>query len=110
MVRTHGETGNHLYATFTHLPYLQGPIAVPRRAFQDHIRITTHVNGEKRQDGTTADLIASIPEIISHVSSGMTLRPGDVIATGTPHGFGAGHHPPRFLRPGDLGKSSDSCG
>ncbi|KAF2169452.1 hypothetical protein M409DRAFT_36169 [Zasmidium cellare ATCC 36951] len=85
-----------------------GPVAVPRRAFPHDIRITTHVNGEKRQEGTTADLIASIPKVISHLSSGMTLQPGDVIATGTPHGVGAGFHPPKFLRSGDLVEVSAS--
>jgi 2-keto-4-pentenoate hydratase/2-oxohepta-3-ene-1,7-dioic acid hydratase in catechol pathway len=68
------------------------------------IRVQTHVNGEKRQDGTTADLIFSIPKLIETVSSGITLQPGDVIATGTPHGVGVGHHPPKFLKAGDLGK------
>ncbi|GAB1195505.1 hypothetical protein APSETT444_004764 [Aspergillus pseudonomiae] len=79
-----------------------GPVAVPAAALPGEIRVQTHVNGEKRQDGTTADLIFSIPKLIETVSSGITLQPGDVIATGTPHGVGVGHHPPKFLKPGDL--------
>lgn len=79
-----------------------GPVAVPAAALPGDIRVQTHVNGEKRQDGTTADLIFSIPKLIETVSCGITLQPGDVIATGTPHGVGVGHHPPKFLKPGDL--------
>ncbi|GAM42104.1 hypothetical protein TCE0_043f15770 [Talaromyces pinophilus] len=79
-----------------------GPVAVPAAALPPTLRIQTFVNGEKRQDGTTADLIASIPRLIEVLSSGMTLQPGDVIATGTPHGVGVGFHPPKFLQPGDV--------
>ncbi|KAB8207872.1 hypothetical protein BDV34DRAFT_60315 [Aspergillus parasiticus] len=79
-----------------------GPVAVEAAALSGDIRVQTYVNGEKRQDGTTADLIFSIPKLIETVSSGITLQPGDVIATGTPHGVGVGHHPPKFLKPGDL--------
>jgi 2-keto-4-pentenoate hydratase/2-oxohepta-3-ene-1,7-dioic acid hydratase in catechol pathway len=81
-------------------------VAVPAAALPPTLRIQTFVNGEKRQDGTTADLIASIPRLIEVLSSGMTLQPGDVIATGTPHGVGVGFHPPKFLQPGDVGKIS----
>ncbi|WP_174296332.1 fumarylacetoacetate hydrolase family protein [Sphingomonas bacterium] len=52
------------------------------------LRLTTHVNGELRQDSTTADMIFSVPEIIAHVSQVMTLEPGDLIITGTPAGVG----------------------
>lgn len=64
--------------------------------------ISTRVNGELRQEGTTADLIFSIPELIAQLSSGMTLQPGDVIATGTPKGVGMGMNPPAFLKRGDV--------
>lgn len=63
--------------------------------------IYTKVNGHLRQDGSTADLIFSIPKLIEVLSSGMTLLPGDVIATGTPQGVGMGMNPPQFLRKGD---------
>ncbi|MFT8242974.1 fumarylacetoacetate hydrolase family protein [Roseomonas sp. BN140053] len=66
------------------------------------MRVTCHVNGEKRQDASTADLIFDIPTLISTISLSMTLRPGDVIATGTPEGVGIGFKPPRFLREGDV--------
>ena len=62
------------------------------------------INGELRQDAVTSDLIFDIPTIIATLSAGMTLQPGDVIATGTPAGVGIGFSPPRFLVPGDLMK------
>jgi 2-keto-4-pentenoate hydratase/2-oxohepta-3-ene-1,7-dioic acid hydratase in catechol pathway len=65
------------------------------------LRITTWVNGERRQDASVADLIFDIPTLIAGISAGITLEPGDIIATGTPAGVGIGFQPPRFLRPGD---------
>lgn len=59
------------------------------------------VNDELRQDGDMGDLIFPIPAIIESLSLGMTLEPGDVIATGTPSGVGYAMDPPQFLRPGD---------
>ena len=59
------------------------------------------MNGELRQDANTRDLIFDIPTIIATISAGITLQPGDVIATGTPAGVGIGFDPPRFLKPGD---------
>jgi 2-keto-4-pentenoate hydratase/2-oxohepta-3-ene-1,7-dioic acid hydratase in catechol pathway len=59
------------------------------------------VNGEPRQKANTADLIFDIPTIIATLSAGITLYPGDIIATGTPAGVGAGFKPPRFLKAGD---------
>jgi 2-keto-4-pentenoate hydratase/2-oxohepta-3-ene-1,7-dioic acid hydratase in catechol pathway len=59
------------------------------------------VNGELRQNSNTSQLITGIPALISTISAGITLLPGDVIATGTPQGVGAGFDPPRFLGPGD---------
>jgi 2-keto-4-pentenoate hydratase/2-oxohepta-3-ene-1,7-dioic acid hydratase in catechol pathway len=58
------------------------------QAFADGVRLQTYVNGDVRQDGTTADLIFDIPTLVAHVSSVMTLLPGDVILTGTPEGVG----------------------
>jgi 2-keto-4-pentenoate hydratase/2-oxohepta-3-ene-1,7-dioic acid hydratase in catechol pathway len=60
------------------------------------------VNGELRQKASTQDLIFGIPELITTLSAGITLRPGDIIATGTPAGVGIGFNPPRFLVPGDV--------
>ncbi len=60
------------------------------------------VNGELRQKASTSDLVFGIPELIATLSAGVTLRPGDIIATGTPAGVGIGFSPPRFLAPGDV--------
>jgi 2-keto-4-pentenoate hydratase/2-oxohepta-3-ene-1,7-dioic acid hydratase in catechol pathway len=59
------------------------------------------VNGELRQDANTRDLIFDVPTLIATLSAGITLLPGDIIATGTPVGVGIGFEPPRYLRPGD---------
>lgn len=56
--------------------------------FADGVSIQTHLNGEVVQDGSTRDLIFDIPSLVAHVSSVMTLLPGDVILTGTPEGVG----------------------
>lgn len=63
--------------------------------------VETLVNGEPRQHANLRDLIFDIPTLISTLSAGMTLEPGDLIATGTPAGVGLGFDPPRFLQPGD---------
>ena len=65
------------------------------------LRIQTRVNGELRQNGCVEELIFDIPTLIETLSAGMTLEPGDVIATGTPAGVGAGFAPPKYLQPGD---------
>ena len=64
-------------------------------------RVRCWVNGEPRQDARTTDLIFDIPTLIETCSRGITLYPGDVIATGTPAGVGMGLTPPRWLAPGD---------
>lgn len=65
------------------------------------LRVETVVNGEKRQNATTEDLIFSIPFLIKTLSEGQTLQPGDVLATGTPAGVGIGKKPPVYLKSGD---------
>jgi 2-keto-4-pentenoate hydratase/2-oxohepta-3-ene-1,7-dioic acid hydratase in catechol pathway len=65
-------------------------------------RVRGYVNGELRQDGGTADLIFDIPTLVETCSRGITLLPGDVIATVTPAGVGMGFTPPRWLRAGDV--------
>ena len=62
----------------------------------------SRVNGEVRQNSTTADMIFSVAEIVRYISQFMTLYPGDVINTGTPQGVGAGFDPPRFVHAGDV--------
>lgn len=85
----------------THAP--MGPWAVTRDEIGDGpLDLLCTVNGETRQKATTADLIFDIPTIIETISAGITLQPGDIIATGTPVGVGIGFTPPRFLSTGDL--------
>ncbi len=60
------------------------------------------VNGERKQNGTTKELVFGIPTLISYISQFMTLLPGDVISTGTPAGVAGGHRPIRFLQDGDV--------
>lgn len=60
------------------------------------------VNSELRQDASTDQFIFDIPELIATISAGVTLYPGDIIATGTPSGVGMGFKPPKFLQSGDL--------
>ena len=65
------------------------------------VQIQSRVNGELRQDSNTELLIFGISHIVSELSQGMTLKPGTIIATGTPSGVGMGFTPPRFLSVGD---------
>ncbi|MEO7338942.1 MAG: fumarylacetoacetate hydrolase family protein, partial [Caldimonas sp.] len=65
-------------------------------------RVRGWVNGELRQDASTTDMIFDIPTLIETCSRGITLHPGDVIATGTPAGVGMGMSPPRWLKAGDV--------
>ncbi len=67
----------------------------------DAIGITMHVNGEERQNSSTGDLIFPVPELVSILSSWMTLEPGDLISTGTPSGVGLGMKPRVWLEDGD---------
>ena len=60
------------------------------------------VNGQERQNSSTADMIFGVDEIVSYLSGFMTLLPGDVIVTGTPQGVGMGFKPPKYLRHGDV--------
>jgi len=64
--------------------------------------VRCYVNGEERQNASTADLIFDIPKLIETLSAGITLYPGDVIATGTPVGVGIGFKPPKYLQAGDV--------
>jgi 2-keto-4-pentenoate hydratase/2-oxohepta-3-ene-1,7-dioic acid hydratase in catechol pathway len=86
----------------THCP--MGPYAVTADEVTDvsALELETTVNGERRQFASVKDLIFDIPELIATVSAGMTLLPGDLIATGTPAGVGIGFDPPKFLTSGDL--------
>ena len=81
-----------------------GPELVPAAEISDpqNLKIWSKVNGEIRQDSNTSDMIFSVKTVISYISQFMTLLPGDVIATGTPGGVGAGMKPPSFLKVGDV--------
>jgi|SRR5690625_4317028 len=81
-----------------------GPTFVTRDEIPDPHRLSMSlsVNGEVRQNSSTADMIFGVPYLISYISQFMTLFPGDIISTGTPEGVGAGMNPQTFLKPGDL--------
>lgn len=83
-----------------------GPCITTRDEIQypPTLNIKSYVNGELRQDSTTALLINDIDHIVSELSQGMTLLPGTIIATGTPAGVGMGMTPPQFLKAGDVVK------
>ncbi len=66
------------------------------------LRITCRVNGTIEQAGSTGDLVFGAAALLSYISAFTTLRPGDVILTGTPGGVGIAADPPRYLRPGDV--------
>ena len=86
----------------THCP--MGPYAVSADEVTDvtTLVVESHVNGELRQSAPVKDLIFDIPELIATLSAGITLQPGDLIATGTPAGVGIGFDPPRFMTSGDV--------
>jgi acylpyruvate hydrolase len=65
------------------------------------MRLRTLVNGEVRQDASCGQMITGVPELIAYISAGITLEPGDIIATGTPSGVALGMTPPVYLEPGD---------
>ncbi|MFT4032775.1 MAG: fumarylacetoacetate hydrolase family protein [Siphonobacter sp.] len=68
----------------------------------DNLPMWLKVNGKTFQTSTTAQMIFKVPQIISYLSQFMTLLPGDIISTGTPHGVGLGFNPPIYLKPGDI--------
>lgn len=80
-----------------------GPFAVTRDEIDiNDTAISCYVNGELRQNSNTGLLIFDIPTIIATLSAGLTLQPGDLIATGTPAGVGIGFDPPKYLKDGDV--------
>ncbi|MEV7600811.1 fumarylacetoacetate hydrolase family protein [Kitasatospora sp. NPDC089797] len=89
--------GQDSYAPF-------GPVVVTADEIPDPQRLdlSLRVNGELRQDSNTRHMLFGVARLIADISAGMTLEPGDVIATGSPSGVGAGMVPPQFLQPGDL--------
>ncbi|MDN4492273.1 fumarylacetoacetate hydrolase family protein [Ureibacillus aquaedulcis] len=85
-----------------------GPYIVSKDEITDpqNLTVVTKVNGAVRQNGTTADMMFPIEELVSILSTYVTLEPGDVILTGTPAGVGKGMNPPTFLKAGDEVKVS----
>lgn len=81
-----------------------GPCIVHKSemVFPIELDITSKVNGELRQESNTKHLIRDIGEIISELSTGITLEAGDIIITGTPAGVGMGFTPPKYLKSGDV--------
>jgi 2-keto-4-pentenoate hydratase/2-oxohepta-3-ene-1,7-dioic acid hydratase in catechol pathway len=81
-----------------------GPWIVTRDDIPDPqaLSLRLRINGETKQDGNTRDMIRPVADLIAWVSEGMTLLPGNLIATGTPAGVGQARTPPEFLKPGDV--------
>lgn len=81
-----------------------GPfLATPKRAGNiDGLKMWLKVNGELMQNSSTSQMIFKVPFLIHYLSQFMTLMPGDIITTGTPHGVGLGFKPPIYLKPGDV--------
>jgi 2-keto-4-pentenoate hydratase/2-oxohepta-3-ene-1,7-dioic acid hydratase in catechol pathway len=81
-----------------------GPVVVTSDEFGDpqSKRITLRVNGETRQDASTADMLFPVNVILEYLSQGMTIEAGDIVATGTPEGVGLGRTPPEYLKDGDV--------
>jgi len=86
----------------TYAPF--GPCIVTADDIPDphNLRLWLTKNGEIKQDANTGLMIFRIPDLIADLSAGITLEPGDIIATGTPSGVGAGRTPPEWLWPGDV--------
>jgi 2-keto-4-pentenoate hydratase/2-oxohepta-3-ene-1,7-dioic acid hydratase in catechol pathway len=81
-----------------------GPEIVLRDEIPDPqaLHVASYVNGERRQDSSTGDMLFDVPTLIAFVSAHITLYPGDIISTGTPAGVGAFRTPPAYLQPGDV--------
>ncbi|MHA8079923.1 fumarylacetoacetate hydrolase family protein [Aquirufa regiilacus] len=81
-----------------------GPILVTKDEISDvhNLSMWLDVNGKRFQTSNTDQLIFNVPQVVSYISQFMTLLPGDVISTGTPHGVGLGFKPPIYLKAGDV--------
>lgn len=81
-----------------------GPVLVTKEEINDvhNLSMWLDVNGKRFQSSNTDQLIFNVPQVVSYISQFMTLLPGDVISTGTPHGVGLGFKPPIYLQPGDI--------
>ncbi|MGA4693079.1 fumarylacetoacetate hydrolase family protein [Rhodococcus sp. AB351] len=81
-----------------------GPMVVTADELGDPhtLQLSLTVNGEQRQNGNSRHMLFKIPQLIADITSGVTLEPGDIIATGSPQGVGAAMTPPTYLTPGDV--------
>jgi 2,4-diketo-3-deoxy-L-fuconate hydrolase len=81
-----------------------GPVLVTKDEIADvhNLSMWLDVNGKRFQTSNTDQLIFNVPQVVSYISQFMTLLPGDVISTGTPHGVGLGFKPPIYLKAGDV--------
>lgn len=96
-----------------------GPWLVTKDEVGDpgNLKMWLEINGERRQDGSTATMVYKVPFLISYLSQFMSLMPGDIITTGTPPGVGMGMKPPVYLKAGDvirlsiegLGEQQQTC-
>ncbi len=84
-----------------------GPWIVTADEIRDphNLPLRLRVNGETKQDSNTSEMVFNIAEIIETLSLGITIEPGDIIATGTPNGVGFSRNPPQFLKAGDMMES-----
>jgi 2-keto-4-pentenoate hydratase/2-oxohepta-3-ene-1,7-dioic acid hydratase in catechol pathway len=80
-----------------------GPVLVTADAVaHDAIEFELTLNGQRMQASSTSDLIFAVPDLVAHLSTLMTLEPGDLISTGTPSGVGIARRPSVWLKPGDV--------
>ena len=93
---TKGKSADHFGPT--------GPWLVTRDEVADpqNLKMWLKVNGQTRQDGTTATMVYGVKYLVAYLSQFMSLNPGDIVSTGTPPGVGMGMKPPTYLRPGDV--------
>ena len=93
--------GKNFYHSGAVGPWLVSADEFSSADYED-MRVITRVNGEERQNDTTANMMFPIKYLIAYLSQFYLLKPGDMIATGTPNGAGARFEPPRWLKPGDV--------
>ena len=83
-----------------------GPWIVTADGFEHgSLRVVTRVNGIVKQEGSTSMMHFKVARLVSELSLGMTIHPGDIISTGTPPGIGHARKPPEYLKPGDVMES-----
>ena len=80
-------------------PYL---LTADEVADPQNLKMWLELNGERKQDGSTATMVYGVAHLVSYLSRFFTLHPGDIISTGTPPGVGMGQNPPRYLKAGDV--------